>query len=133
VTLGEEEKTDDESSVLPHTWIESERFVPRRFVRPVQRILAWESTAGIATLGAAIVALVWANGPFGASYFALWATPASVRVGDVTVWDGTMRSLVNDVAMTVFFFVVTVSIKQQVVAGDLRGALRCQSWLLPAA
>lgn len=133
MTVGEEGGTGGEPTVLPHTWIESERFVPRRFVRPVLRILAWESTAGIATLGAAIVALVWANGPLSESYLVVWATSASVRVGDVTVWDGTMRSLVNDVAMTGFFFVVTVSIKQQVVAGELRDPRRAALPVLAAA
>jgi NhaA family Na+:H+ antiporter len=132
VSLGEEGRPDLDPAVLPHTWIESERFVPRVFVRPVQRILAWESTAGVATLGAAIVALLWANGPWSASYFTLWATPASLRVGDVTIWDGTMRSLVNDVAMTVFFFVVTVSIKQQVAAGELRDPRRAALPVLAA-
>ena len=118
--------------VLPHTWIESHRFVPRVFVRPAQRILKWESAAGMATLGAAAVALVWANGPWSEGYVSTWNTPVMVRVGTTAIWDGPTRGLVNDVAMTVFFFVVTMSIKQQVVAGELRDPRRAALPVLAA-
>ena len=121
-----------EPPVLPHTWIESHRFVPRVFVRPAQRILKWESAAGMATLGAAAVALVWANGPWSDSYVSTWNTSVMVRVGTTALWDGPTRGLVNDVAMTVFFFVVTMSIKQQVVAGELRDPRRAALPVLAA-
>ena len=56
----------------------------------------------------AIVALVWANSPFGDSYVELWETIISFHVGDLIHIDLDLRGWVNDLAMAIFFFVVTL-------------------------
>ena len=50
-------------------------------IRPFQEFFELEAASGILLLGAAVVALVWANSPLAASYFELWDTPVSVHVG----------------------------------------------------
>ena len=67
---------------------------------------------------AAVAALVWANA--GAeTYDRLWGTHLVVDIG---VWrfDEDLRHVVNDVLMVVFFFVVALEVKRELVFGSLR-------------
>jgi NhaA family Na+:H+ antiporter len=77
-----------------------------RLPQAVRRFLAAEATGGIVLLGAAVVALVWANSPWSSSYESLWSTE--------------VRHWVNDGLMAVFFFVVGLEIKRELVVGELR-------------
>lgn len=69
-------------------------------------------------LGAAIIALIWANSSAGASYEGLWEAEISMRVGP---WNlaPTPRLVVNDALMTIFFFVVGLEIKREFAVGEL--------------
>ncbi|CAN5526684.1 Na+/H+ antiporter NhaA [soil metagenome] len=107
--------------VLRHAWSESDRFVPRSFVRPAQRFMRTEASGGIAMLIAAVVALVWANSPFSGSYEDLWRTRLEVNLGELIHLDHLdLRAWVNDGLMAIFFFVVGLEIKRELVLGDLR-------------
>ena len=101
------------------TWLESERFVPARLVRPLQRFGQVEAAGGIVMVAAAAVALGWANSQWHAAYEALWSARVGLRAGPVVLLATDARGLVNDVAMTLFFFVVTASIKRELLAGHL--------------
>ncbi len=100
------------------TWLRSERFLARNLARPVLRFLHVEASGGILLLGATVVALAWANSPWSAGYESLWTTELALRVGDHTVVED-LRHWVNDGLMAVFFFVVGVEIKTELVAGQL--------------
>jgi NhaA family Na+:H+ antiporter len=117
------EEQSDMAGGMPvrHTWSESDRYVPRNIVQPVQRVLANEAAGGAVMLLAAAIALVWANSPWSASYFDLWATPLQVELGDLLHLDHlSLQTWVNDALMTIFFLLVGVEIKREVVHGDLR-------------
>jgi NhaA family Na+:H+ antiporter len=106
---------------IRHTWSESERFVPRVMVQPLQRVLAHETAGGLVMLVATAVALVWANSPWSESYTDLWATPLRIELGEVLHLDHlTLQAWVNDALMTIFFLLVGVEIKREVVHGELR-------------
>ena len=45
-----------------------------RLVRPFQEFARLEASGGILLIGCTVVALVWANSPWGGSYFHLWHT-----------------------------------------------------------
>jgi Na+:H+ antiporter, NhaA family len=106
---------------LRHTWSESDRFVPSAVVRPLQRLMEHEAAGGIVMLVAAVVALVWANSPWSHSYVDLWRTPLRVELGSVLELDHlSLQAWVNDALMTVFFLLVGVEIKRELVHGDLR-------------
>jgi NhaA family Na+:H+ antiporter len=79
-------------------------------------------------VAAAVVALVWANSPWSASYRALWSTHAAVRVGSWSL-DLDLRQWVDDALMTLFFFVVGLEIKRELTTGELR---RPRAAALPA-
>jgi NhaA family Na+:H+ antiporter len=95
--------------------------------RALQRFLATESSGGAVLLLFTVVALVWANSPWRESYTTVWETELSFRLGDM-VRSEDLRHLVNEALMAVFFFVVGLEIKQELVAGQLR---RWQTAALP--
>jgi len=108
-------------SPVRHTWSESDRFVPRTMVRPLQRVLAHEASGGLAMLVATAAALVWANSPWSSTYTDLWGTPLRVELGGLLHLDHlTLQAWVNDALMALFFLLVGAEIKREVVHGGLR-------------
>ncbi len=108
---------------IHQTWINSSRPVPSRFVRPLQRFMSVEAAGGIVLLIAAIAALVWANGPFGDSYKAFWETKLSLDIGGFHLEED-LEHFVNDALMAIFFFVVGLEIKRELVVGELKDRKR---------
>jgi NhaA family Na+:H+ antiporter len=101
------------------TWVDSRRWIPARFVRPLLNFIRVESAGGVVLLVAAVIALLWANAPFGESYESFWETHFEFSLGTFHL-EETLRDLVNDGLMAIFFFVVGLEIKRELVAGDLR-------------
>jgi Na+:H+ antiporter, NhaA family len=85
---------------------------------PFQRFIHTEAAGGVVLLVAAITALIIANSAFGPGFEAFWSTPVGLRVGDV-VWEHSLRHWINDGLVTLFFFVVGLEIKREVVTGEL--------------
>jgi Na+:H+ antiporter, NhaA family len=101
-----------------------ERRPVERIVRPFQDFAHRASSGGIVLIAAAVVALVWANSPWGESYYALWHTKLTVGVGDLSL-SKDLTHWVNDGLMALFFLVVGLEIKREVFVGELssfRGA-----------
>jgi Na+:H+ antiporter, NhaA family len=93
---------------------------PTRVVlRPLRDFFHTESAGGVVLVVAAAVALVWANSPWQASYEDLWHTHLSISLGSHTL-DLDLREWVNDGLMAIFFFVVGLEIKRELVEGELR-------------
>jgi NhaA family Na+:H+ antiporter len=89
-----------------------------QLIRPLPDFLYVEAAGGAVLLAAIIAALVWANVAH-ASYEDLWTTTFTVGFPDhhLTL---TLRQWVNDGLMTIFFFVVGLEIKRELVEGELR-------------
>jgi len=68
---------------------------------------------------AALMALAWANSPWGDAYERLWRTPAELRLGSWVVGHD-LRHWVNDGLMTLFFLVVGLEIKREFQTGELQ-------------
>jgi NhaA family Na+:H+ antiporter len=92
-----------------------------RIVRPFQDFARKQSSGGILLIVATAVALVWANSPWGESYAALWHTKLTVGVGDASI-SKDLTHWVNDGLMAVFFFVVGLEIKREILVGELSSA-----------
>jgi NhaA family Na+:H+ antiporter len=73
--------------------------------------------ASLLALGA-LVALVWANSPWAASYDEVWTTPLNLGLPRVGL-DLDLRHWINDGLMTLFFFVVGLEIKRELTTGHL--------------
>jgi len=81
---------------------------------PLAEFLHDEAAGGVVLLAAAVVALVWANSPARDAYFSLWETHVSVAGIDED-----LQHWVNDGLMALFFFVVGLEIKRELVDGEL--------------
>lgn len=110
----------DAQTALPRPWSASDRLVPRTVVQPFRRFAETEASGGVVMLLMAVIALIWANSPFGDAYADLWETVISVHLGDWVHLDLSLRGWVNDLAMAFFFFVVAMEIKRELVRGELR-------------
>ncbi len=102
------------------TWMHSDRYIPKRFVRPALEFMETETAGGVVLLVAAVFALVWANSPLWRSYASLWDAHLAIHVGSWFSFDETLKNVVNDGLMAIFFFVVGLEIKRELVVGELR-------------
>jgi NhaA family Na+:H+ antiporter len=96
----------------------------QRIVRPFQDFAHKQSSGGIVLIVATVAALVWANSPWGASYAALWGSKLTVGLGDFSL-SKDLTHWINDGLMAIFFLVVGLEIKREVLVGELssiRGA-----------
>lgn len=93
--------------------------MPRTFIRPFVRFSQIEASSGIVILAAALAALIWANSSWSDTYFALLEEHLTLEFFGFH-FDETVLHLINDGLMTVFFFVVGLEIKREMVLGDLR-------------
>ncbi len=101
-------------------WIVSDRFIPKNFVRPALRFTSISASSGIVLIIAAVMAMLWANlGVFGDSYMTFWETHLDFTFGPIHL-EETLKELVNDGLMAIFFFVVGLEIKRELVIGELR-------------
>jgi NhaA family Na+:H+ antiporter len=89
-----------------------------RILRPFQRFAQRETSSGLVLLGCAVIALAWANSPWGASYEHLWEQ--QITIGHER-WGLTMslHHWINDGLMAIFFFVVGLEIKRELLIGEL--------------
>ena len=105
---------------LPPPTSSARRATPlvERVLAPFRQFAHTASAGGVVLLVTTAVALAWANSPWAAGYHHLWETPLTLGVGP---WRGTLtlHHLINDGLMAVFFFVVGLEIKREVLAGEL--------------
>ena len=111
------------------TFIGRDSALARTVGRPLLHFLHIETSAGILLLLATVAALLWVNSPVGDSYIEFWHTPIEISVSDFVVFDEDLHGFVNDALMALFFFVVGLEIKREMVTGRLR---RPRDVLLPA-
>jgi Na+:H+ antiporter, NhaA family len=100
-----------------------------RLVRPFQDFADKQSTGGVLLIAATVIALVWANSPWGEGYASLWHTKLTVGVGDASITKD-LTHWINDGLMAVFFLVVGLEIKREVLVGELSSV---RSAALPVA
>jgi Na+:H+ antiporter, NhaA family len=85
---------------------------------PFRAFTSSNVAGGIILLGATVLALLWANSPWADSYFDLWAAPLTISLGDLVVSESLLH-WINDGLMAVFFLVVGLEIKRELLVGEL--------------
>jgi NhaA family Na+:H+ antiporter len=110
---------DDELWNRGPVYLASDRALARLVARPVREFLRIEASGSILLLLAAVAALVWANSAWSESYHDLWHTHLTIDLGSFQL-DQSLHHWVNDGLMVIFFFVVGLEIKYELVNGDLR-------------
>lgn len=89
-----------------------------RIIQPFQAFAENKAAGGILLLICTAAALVWANSPWASTYTALWHTIFTVSVAG-TALSHDLHFWVNDLLMAIFFFLVGLEIKREVLVGEL--------------
>ncbi|MDQ1130307.1 Na+/H+ antiporter NhaA [Microbacterium sp. SORGH_AS_0888] len=96
----------------------------------IRRWVTAETTSGMLLIGAAAIALIWANSPWREAYAAL----SELTIGPAALHlDLSLSTWAADGLLAVFFFVVGVELKQEIVAGSLRNPRQAAVPVLAAA
>lgn len=100
-------------------WATSDRIIPKTFVRPFIRFTQIEASSGIVLLISAVIAIIWANSAYSGTYFSMLEEHLTISIGGFH-FDESVLHVINDGFMAIFFFVVGLEIKREMVLGDLR-------------
>lgn len=101
----------DQHSMLPEEPID-------RLVAPLVRFFRVESAGGVVLFICSVVALVLANSPLSESYLGFWRTEVGFSFGDFE-FRHSLKHLINDGLMVLFFFVIGLEVKREIVFGQL--------------
>jgi len=85
----------------------------------IHRLLHHDATPGILLVLAALLAMVAENSPAKPLYDALMGTPVAVQVGQLEIAKPLLL-WVNDGLMAIFFFVIGLELKREILEGELR-------------
>lgn len=97
--------------------------LPRALIRwataPLSRFLQIEAAAGAVLLIFTVAALALSNSPLAGQFLGLWEMHVGLEVGQ---WEfrRSLQEWINDGLMTLFFFLVALELKRELVLGDLR-------------
>jgi Na+:H+ antiporter, NhaA family len=90
----------------------------QRILTPFQNFFSTQASGGIVLFIAAIVAIIWANSPWAYTYHEIWE--AHFRIGALNFnIDKPVELWINDGLMAIFFFVVGLEIKRELIIGEL--------------
>lgn len=92
-----------------------------KILNPIQEFMHAETSGGIVLIICTVIALVWANSPFAESYHHLWHTYITFDFGGF-VLKHSLHHWINDGLMVIFFFVVGLEIKRELLVGELSSA-----------
>lgn len=87
-------------------------------LKPINDFLHKEASGGILLIIFTLIALAWANSPWSDSYHDLWHTYISINAGALTL-KLSFHHWINDGLMVIFFFVVGLEIKRELLVGEL--------------
>ncbi len=99
------------------TWSIEERFIDR-LARPFQIFAAHKLSGAVLLLAATVVAVAWANSPWAGFYHHWLHTKLALSIGPFGL-NKTVSHWINDGLMGIFFFVVGLEIKRELLAGEL--------------
>ena len=91
-----------------------ESLITRTLVMPIQEFIHIQGISSVVLLGAAIIALIWANSPWHDSYHHIWEM--ELQLGKLQL---PIHAWINDALMALFFFLVGMEIKHEIVHGEL--------------
>lgn len=94
-----------------------------RFTGPIGRLLHVEAASGFVLLACTVLALVLSNTSASEGFLGFWNTPVRFGFGSSVV-EHSLQHWVNDGLMAIFFFVIGLEVKRELVHGELRDARR---------
>ena len=94
-----------------------------RLIGPLERFLHVEAAGGIVLLTCTVAALVLANSPLAEGFLGFWKTPIGFEIGSFQMTHS-LKHWINDGLMAVFFFVIGLEVKRELVLGELKDPRR---------
>lgn len=85
---------------------------------PFKRFARLEASGGILLFLCTVIALVWANSPGAAGYHHLWESNLTIGFGSISIAQS-YHHWINDGLMSIFFFLMGLEIKREVLIGEL--------------
>ena len=108
--------SDEQRADLPRAPID-------RLAGPLARFLHVEAASGIVLLLFTAAALALANSPLAEGFLGIWKLPLGIEIGDFQIRHS-LKHWINDGLMAVFFFVIGLEVKREIVLGELRDIRR---------
>lgn len=109
--VSENRQADTELTRLPSELVD-------RLTKPFTQFLRIEAAGGAVLLLFSVAALVLSNSPWAHSYLNAWETPVGLQLGTLE-FVRSVRDWINDGLMTLFFFLVALELKRELVLGEL--------------
>lgn len=101
----------------PEAWTPAHR-AAQKLAAPIYRFFGLETASGLLLMFAVVVALVWANSPWHASYQGLWHTNVGLELGSWSM-NKPLHFWFNEGLMTIFFLSVGLEIRRELYEGEL--------------
>jgi len=110
--MGETTETSTDLSHFPREPIDE-------LIDPLRRFMHIEASSGIVLIVVTFTALVLANSPFSERFLAFWKLPVGFRIGSFQVFHS-LQHWINDGLMAVFFYVIGLEVKRELIMGELQ-------------
>lgn len=94
------------------------RSILDRTIEPINRFLHYENSGGAVLFISVVIAIVWANSPWSEAYHHTWERNFSFGFTD-NLFTYSVHQWINDGLMAMFFFVVGLELKREIIAGEL--------------
>lgn len=92
--------------------------IDKILIIPLNRFINNSTTSGILLLASAVIALILANSPFQEEYHHFWEHTFSIGFDEYVV-SKTVHHWINEGLMSIFFFVIGLELKREIMAGEL--------------
>ena len=109
--MSEDRQANTETTQLPKEFVD-------RLTKPFAWFLRIEAAGGAILLLFAVAALVLSNSPWAHLFEHAWETPIGLQLGSLE-FARSLREWINDGLMTLFFFLVALELKRELVLGEL--------------
>lgn len=109
--MSDDRQADKELSRLPREFVD-------RLTKPFARFLGIEAAAGAVLLLFTVAALLLSNSPWAHPFLNVWETRVGIQIGSLE-FARSLKDWINDGLMTLFFFLVALELKRELVLGEL--------------
>jgi NhaA family Na+:H+ antiporter len=89
-----------------------------KIVYPFQRFFRAEASSGVLLIACIVIAMIWANSQWADTYVATWQTEFTIGIGSLQL-SKPILLWINDGLMAIFFLVIGLEIKRELLVGEL--------------